>query len=187
VSALRRLLPLLLLFALGTARGETIEVQGVQMQAANDAYVVHADFYLDLPPRLEEALSNGVPLHFVVEFELVRPRWYWFDEKTALEKLELRLSYLPLSQQYRISGVAEQLSYISLGEALRAMGRIRGWEVLERNRLVPGRIYVGWLRMRLDTAQLPKPYQMIAVTDREWTVASEWRRFSFMPAAAEAR
>jgi hypothetical protein len=28
-----------------------------------------------------EAVDRGVPLYCVVEFELSRPRWYWFDEK----------------------------------------------------------------------------------------------------------
>jgi len=38
-----------------------------------------------------------VSLGFLVEFELTRPRWYWFDERTTFEKLELRLSYLTLA------------------------------------------------------------------------------------------
>ena len=39
------------------------------------------EFDITFSPRLEEAVNRGVPLYFVVEFELARPRWYWFDEK----------------------------------------------------------------------------------------------------------
>ena len=33
--------------------------------------------------------------------------------------------------------------------------------------------------MRLDVSQLPKPFQINAVTDREWTLESDWKRFTF--------
>jgi len=33
--------------------------------------------------------------------------------------------------------------------------------------------------MRLDVTQLPKPFQVNALTSREWNLASEWRRWPF--------
>ena len=44
-------------------------------------------FALSLSPQLEDAVNKGVPLYFLVEFELLRPRWYWWDERTALATL----------------------------------------------------------------------------------------------------
>jgi hypothetical protein len=38
-----------------------------------------AEFDLAFNPTLEEAIQKGVPLYFVFEFELSRPRWYWVD------------------------------------------------------------------------------------------------------------
>jgi hypothetical protein len=35
--------------------------------------------------------------------------------------------------------------------------------------------------MRLDTAQLPKPFQLNAVASRDWTLSSEWYRWSLTP------
>ena len=43
--------------------------------------MLNAEFDLAFNPTLEEALQKGVPLYFVFEFELLRPRWYWLDEK----------------------------------------------------------------------------------------------------------
>ena len=37
------------------------------------------------------------------------------------------------------------------------------------------------LRMRLDTAQLPKPFQLNAIASRDWTLASDWHRWIFTP------
>ena len=44
-------------------------------------YFLEADFDIVLNPTLEDALNKGVPLYFLLEFELIRPRWYWFSEK----------------------------------------------------------------------------------------------------------
>jgi hypothetical protein len=33
--------------------------------------------------------------------------------------------------------------------------------------------------MRLDTNQLPKPFQVDAMTSKEWSLNSDWRRFTF--------
>src|SRR5258708_37461645 len=35
-----------------------------------------ANFEVGLTPTLEDALNKGLPLHFVVEFALIHPRWY---------------------------------------------------------------------------------------------------------------
>ncbi len=50
-----------------------------------------------------------------------------------------------------------------------------------RDRIASGQGYVGSIRMRLDTSQLPKAVQVMAMTNRDWTLASEWRRFNFVP------
>jgi hypothetical protein len=185
--SLRRLLSVLMLLTAGAAHADPIEVLGVGMEPVDEGYVVHADFWFELSSKLEEALANGVSLNFMVEFELVRPRWYWFDQTAASEKLHVKLSYLPLSQQYTVASGPVQQSFPSLTEALRVLGRIRSWTVLGRDRIAPGQSYVGAIRMRLDTSQLPKAVQVMAMTSRDWTLASEWRRFGFVPQEREPR
>ena len=173
----------------GSARADVIEARNVSVAQGDDALMVRADFGFELTQRLEEALNHGVALYFVVEFELVRPRWYWFDEKAASEKLTLRLVYHPLSRRYRVSRGALYQNFPTLGEALRTLGTVRDWAVVERERLKPEEDYVAMLRMRLDTAQLPKPFQVSALTSREWTLASDWTRVTFTanPAGGTAR
>jgi hypothetical protein len=176
-----------LLLAAGAVRADSIEVLGVGVEPVDEGYVVHADFWFELSPRLEEALANGVSLNFMVEFELVRPRWYWFDETAASEKLQVKLSYLPLSQQYTVASGPVQQSFTSLAEALRVLGRIRSWPVMGRDRISAGQGYVGAIRMRLDTSQLPKAVQVMAMTSRDWTLVSDWRRFRFVAPERESR
>jgi hypothetical protein len=162
---------------------DTIDVLNVAVEPSSDgeAWLLSADFALSLSPQLEEAVSKGVPLTFLVEFELMRPRWYWWDERTALATQTHRLSYHALTRQYRVllNGVPQ--SYTTLAEALEAMTRLRGWRVTPRDRTRPGTAYEGWIRLRLDTNQLPKPFQLTALTNRDWNPQSEWKRFPFSP------
>jgi Domain of unknown function (DUF4390) len=165
------------------AYAEPIEVDNAALELAETRYALYADFRLELTAPLREALNNGVSLGFIVDFELKRPRWYWFDEKTASEKLELRLSYLPLAQQFRLSSGTLHQNFLTLDEALAALGAVHGWLVLNRDQVDNGREYVASVRLRLDPSQLPAPFRVSAVTNREWTLASEWKRFSFTPLA----
>jgi hypothetical protein len=55
--------------------------------------------------------------------------------------------------------------------------------VLERDRVDNGQKYIASVRMRLDPAQLPRPFRVSAVSNREWTLASDWKRFPFVPLA----
>ena len=180
--SLRMLVPLLLALALALAwsapaRAEHIEISRISLEGNDDGYSLDADFKIDLNPRLEEAIDKGVALYFEVEFELTRKRWYWFDEHPVSRQRILRLSYHALTRQYRISSGALHQSFSSLPEALRVLSRVRSWQVLERGDLEAGTEYQAALRMRLDVTQLPKPFQVNALTSREWNLASEWRRW----------
>jgi hypothetical protein len=175
-SALRRL-ALLLALAATVAAADEIEVRAARLVSTEEGIVLNADFELDLTPRLEEALAKGVPLFFVIEFECVRPRWYWLDEKIGAATLSVRLSFHALTRTYRLwTGTLHQ-SFPTLDEALRALGRVREWLVLPRDALKPETIYGAYVRLRLDTAQLPKPFQVSALANRDWVLASEWKRW----------
>jgi len=171
------------LFAVATpARAaDAIEVQSARLDSSTDGWMLVADFGVPLPGRLEEAVNRGVTLYFVVEFDLFRPRWYWFDESVHSSVLTYWLSYHALPRQYRLnlSGFAQ--TFPSLPEALAAMSRVRGWRVLDPDQVRIGTLYEFQVRMRLDTSQLPKPFQVNALTNREWTLSSEWKRFRFNP------
>ena len=44
-----------------------------------------------------------------------------------------------------------------------------------------GQRYDAAIRLRLDVNQLPKPFQVDALASREWTLTSDWYRWSFVP------
>ena len=158
------------------AEGATIS--SAKLEASEDGYQIDADIQLQLTATLQEAVRKGVPLYFIVEFELSRGRWYWRDQSFASASRERRISYAPLTDQYRISysGISQNVS--SFEDVRRALSRVRSWTVLEKGKLKTGEKYDAALRFRLDTSQLPKPFQLNVIASKEWDLSSDWYRWT---------
>ena len=163
------------------ARADEIDVVDARLAASEEGLLLSADFAFEFNARLQEAVQNGVPLYFVVEFELTRPRWWWFDEQTVSRHTQWRLSYHALTRQYRLQSGALYQNFATLEEALDVMRRLRNWQVLERSVPLGGSSYDASGRMRLDTSQLPRPLQVSALTNRELRLESAWKLFIFRP------
>jgi hypothetical protein len=58
---------------------------------------------------------------------------------------------------------------------------VNGRLVARRDQLVPGVRYEAAVRLLLDGNQLPKPFQVNALTSREWSLQSDWHRWSYTP------
>jgi hypothetical protein len=163
------------------AHAQGIEVRRASLQGAEDGYVLEADFSIVLTHSLEEALNKGVPLYFQLEFELIRPRWYWFNDKVAGSVQDYRLAYNPLTRQYRLGVGRLHQNFATLAEALDVMSHIRRREDIPAGALRKDNTYVGAVRLRLDTSQLPKPFQLNALGSREWQLSSDWYRWTISP------
>jgi uncharacterized protein DUF4390 len=160
---------------------EGIAVSSASVEPADDGWNLEAAFDMQFSQRLEEAVNRGVPLYFVVEFELSRPRWYWFDEKPVQLSQTYKISYTPLLRQYRLTIGSVYQNFTRFEEVTRVLSRLRGWHVADKGALKKDQVYQAAVRMRLDTAQLPKPFQLNAIASRDWTLASDWHRWTITP------
>ena len=163
------------------AHAEGIVVKNAELIANDDWYYLHAEFDAGLSRALEDALSKGISLNFLVEFDLTRHRWYWFDESIATVRQNLRISYHALTQQYQFSSNSGNKSFNTLAEAKAELNHLADWKVLDRNQLKKGTSYNAAVRMKLDVKQLPKPLQVEALGSKDWDLASEWYRFTVTP------
>ena len=177
------LLLALLFSALGAlaAQPHGIEVRRAVVVPAEDFYVLDADIDITLSAPLEYALHKGIPLYFQLEFEMVRSRWYWFNEKPVTLQQRYRLSYSALTRQYRIGVGAFYQNFVTLSEALQVLSRVRRREDLDPGALSKGLVYMAGLRLRLDTSQLPRPFNLNALGSREWSLGSDWYRWTVTP------
>ena len=164
------------------ASAEGLAVQRAVSEPTDDGYQLEADFDIQFSGRLEEAVNRGVALYFVVEFELSKPRWYWFDERPVQLSQTYKITYTPLLRQYRLSAGSAYQNFTRFEEVVGALSRVRGWPVAESGALrKQGGGYQAAIRMRLDTTQLPKPFQLNAVASRDWNLASDWYRWTVAP------
>ncbi|MBR0567639.1 DUF4390 domain-containing protein [Azoarcus sp. L1K30] len=183
----RQLFLLLALVSFTALAADESRITHAEIVEGEGGYVLNADIELDLNSRLTDAVTRGVALFFVAEVIIERPRWYWMNEVVAERELNYRISYHAITRSYRLSIGSLHQSFDSLDSALLTMQRIRNWQVAGLEDLTPGVSHEASLRFRLDTAQLPKPFQVTAIGSREWNVGTDWLRWTFLPGAATSR
>jgi hypothetical protein len=156
----------------------------VEWNADNEAWELSGDVQFELPRRLEEALHNGVSLYFVTEVELAKPRQFWFDEKASINQQYYRLSWHAITRQYGIATGSLTQRFSSLSDALRFLKRIRRIKVADRTQVKLNETYQLSARFKLDSSQLPRPYQLNfqfnPAATKDWTVISEWKKLTFV-------
>lgn len=174
-----------MLLAVLVAQAANIAAESAQLVANEEGgYSLSANFVVSLNPRLEEAVNKGVPLYFTADFELTRSRWYWFDAQIVRRNKTFELSYHALTRQYRLSTGGLHQSFPRLEEAMRMLSRLSYWQVIEKGEAQNDQTYLASLRMRLDMTQMPRTFQVSALSSRDWNLSSEWLRWEFSPTDA---
>lgn len=173
-----------MLCCLRAAWAEGIVIKSAEILPQENALTLNITFDVSLGHVLEDALTRGVTLNFVTEFELQYSRWYFFNlwnRDVAAYRSQQKLFYNLLSRQYRLSAGGLHQSFDTLEEALAVLGRTRNRPIAARDAVPPGEVYIAGVRMRLDTSQLPKPLQINALGSRDWNLGSDWYRWTFKP------
>ncbi len=173
----------------------SIEAQRASIAPSEENYAINAEFTIDLGRRLDDVVTHGIPLYFDFEAVLERPRKYWSNEHIATLNLTYRLSYHGLTRQYRVSRVAQGAqagssslyqSFNTLNEALRVLSRVHALPLVTRQTIIPGETYIARVRLSLDHSQLPKPFQIDAITDSDWRINAKTIEWQFTAPTAGA-
>ena len=181
---------------ISVACAEGIVMRKAEARISDGNYQLSADFDISFNFVVEQALTRGVPLYFINEFTLTRPRWYWLDEVVAQSEQTIKLSYNSLTSQYRITRGSLFQNFASIDDALRIIGhqsaapipadRLKGGGgYISEKLLKNNKSYIAAVRMRLDVTQLPKPLQVNALTGDDWNLDSDWYRWIVHHDAAE--
>ncbi len=152
----------------------TMTVQQPSLTAqAGGAQVLAGQVSVSLSPVLVQAIERGVTLTFLSEFKVYKPRWWWFvDEKVELVVRHARLTFHPLTRQFRVSvDGAKPQAFTDLTEALKACLAVNGWTVLQAP-MSPG--HYAQIRLSLDTSALPKALHVTALTNESWALSTGW-------------
>ena len=64
-----------------SAAEPTVELQNLKVEQSEGTVYASMKWNFQLPAPLEDALFKGVALYFVVEIDVTRERWYFYDKK----------------------------------------------------------------------------------------------------------
>jgi len=163
------------LVALGgvaSARAQGVELPSIVAKRQDGGVVLDFSANLTLSRAVEEGLRHGVPVYFVAEASVKKPRWYWRDERIARVTRSWRLSYQPLTSAWRVSLGAFSQSFSSLEEALTTITRIAHWRIADSGVEPTGRYYVDF-QFFLDSSQLPPAMRLDISAQSEWKLGVE--------------
>lgn len=167
------------LLAAGGARADTAEIAQLRLERTEEGVVLSATVNFDLPAAVDDALAKGIPMYFVADATLFRDRWYWYDKPVSYAARHMRLSYQPLTRRWRLvtsptpigsAGLLLGQNFESRDEALAAIQRISRWKIAEASDIEPDARYNVDFRFRLDVSQLPRPFQIGAVGQSDWSI-----------------
>ncbi|WP_373696531.1 DUF4390 domain-containing protein [Variovorax sp. EBFNA2] len=157
----------------------------MRLEQADDGVYLSAAVQFELPTLVEDVLDKGIAIYFVAEAEVFQERWYWTDRKVAQVARHMRLAYQPLTRRWRLNvspvpitgaagfGISLNQNFDSLGDALEAIKRIGRLRLGDAAEIGDEPLHQVTFRFRLDTSQLPRPFQIGMVGQAEWNIAAE--------------
>jgi hypothetical protein len=163
------------------AQNAVAELTELRAERRDGALYLTAQLKLELGPVIEDALVKGLAVHFVAEAEILRERWYWSDRRIGATSRYYRLAFQPLTRRWRLNvsqepisgaGLAGSISqnFETLSEALDVIRRQSGWKIADMADLESDpKQYIAY-RFRLDMSQLPRPFQIAAGNQAEWSL-----------------
>ena len=174
---------LLGLFARPVQAQTSASLQGIQFVQAGDGIRMSGNISFSLSSAVQDTMSKGVPVFFVLETSTMRDRWYWTDANLDTSRRYIRVMYLPLVRKWRLNysnepfeggvskGILLNQTYDSLNGALQAMQRISSWKVMDSDDWDSGADYTVNVRFRLDVAQLQRTLQFGTSGQSDWNLS----------------
>lgn len=160
---------------------QAVQATDIRLERGEDGIYLNANLDFELPASLEEALTRGMPLSFVMQADVLRERWYWYDKRIQRTERYIRMSYQPLSRRWRVHvsaqatqstglGVTLGNSYDSLKDALQAVQKINRWKVAELNVLNTDAKQRLDVNFSVDLSQLPQALQFGNLSSSDWAL-----------------
>ena len=163
------------------ATDNNLTIKNAEINSQFEAYFLNADFDLSFSEDLDEAIRKGIPINFIIEFELKKPRKYWFEEEIAKKSKQILLSYHALSRQFILTESDNRLiAFDNLTQAKNELKKIKNWRVFDKSQIDDTDKYLAYLQVKLDQTKLPKQLQVDITTNQEWQLTSKQFQWTFV-------
>lgn len=159
---------------------QNVQIDQFQLHKSEEGLQLSANLLFDLPKHVEDALKKGISVVFSTQGEVVKERWYWYDKQVSTVHRSHKLSFQPLTGKWRLqtTGGSAQLetglaqTYDSLGPALAAIKRVHRLKLADWQDIDTDTKYTIDFKFRLDTTQLPRPFQLGAAQSSDWAMSA---------------
>lgn len=155
----------------------------MRLERGEDGIYLNASIDFQLPALIQDVLDKGIALHFVAEADVYRERWYWTDRRVAQAIRQVRVAFQPLTRRWRVNAVPSSTSvglgvqlnqnFDSLDDALESVKRIGRLRLGDAGEIAEDATHLVVFRFRLDTSQLPRPFQIGVVGMADWDISVE--------------
>ena len=102
-----------------------ITIDDVSVRVTERIVTVDCDITYEVDRKVEEALSNGVEVAFMVDIELVEENPFWMNQNAGRFNYVFFIKYHALSQQYILKDEKGEQSFPDLYSALYFQSRIK--------------------------------------------------------------
>ena len=139
-----------------------------------------ADAEIVLPPEIRAGLNSGVPLEFIIELRLQKPRRWLPAANLATFKRRYSLIYYELTRHYRVRALDTDVgrNFRSLLPALEDLGKLRDIMLPITLAQVPTlkNAQQASLQIKLNSEALPLPLQPVFTST--WRLSSKEYQWS---------
>ena len=157
----------------------SITIKSAELIPLDENFLLNAEVEIKFNEDMQEAILKGFELNFLIEFQLVTPRKYWFDDEIVTVTNRVTLGYHALSRQFLVIRGEQQKTFATLDEAIAELENISDLKVFSKSEIEKGFVYKAAVLMRLDHNKLPKALQVDAISSDEWKMLSQ--RYEWFP------
>lgn len=152
------------------------QMMQMAVNMVGDRYTLDAsiDFYPN--DAIINALHNGVTLNLDIDIEMFEQRNWWWDKDLAELTLHYQLRYFALSRQYILHDIQRHTrrSFQSLDSALKALGTLKGIQLLDSETLLADADHEIRVRIQTNIDNLPPQLKPMSFFSSSWHQSSDW-------------
>ncbi len=157
------------------------DIYGFTIANSRDDLLAYFSLKNGCPLEVKTALATGIPVRYVYELELQRPRF--LVKKLLSQRTVIRIiTFDTLKQEYRVSfgpDVPRVISVKTLKEAESIAFEINDVPVIPLARLLRGETYILRVRARIEEANSSLPFRRLMKIFSSWSYQTKWHEVQF--------
>jgi hypothetical protein len=158
----------------------TFEVRSAFLAVDDGVYQLNVRTEYPVNEEIRKALTDGVTLYFDLEARVERSRRLWMDATVAEVALRRELSWHAVRERYVVRDVSrgEQEYYVSLDQALQAIGVVSNYPVITEPQLAPDASYEISVRASVRRGSMPDALRALVWWSDSWHRRTDWYSWS---------